>query len=132
MTKQDIYENGEVFYAFMRYKDHEDGIGKDCPVVALKDPETETWQALKITSQIDKKLNHKYGYLMEDWEQSGLTSPSIIKCNIEDIEEINPSYIRKKIGELTHRDLTGLLVKLIKVRQVEYQREQRKIRNFEI
>lgn len=69
---------------------------------------------------------------MEDWEQSGLTSPAIIKCNIEDIEEINRSYIRKKIGELTHRDLTGLLVKLIKVRQVEYQREQRKIQNFEM
>lgn len=114
---------GEVFFAFMRYNDDK-ARGKLRPIVAIKDPEDETWRALKVTSRLDKKLNHKYGYLLTDWKEAGLSEPSIVKCNREDIQELDPRNIRNRRGELTRRDMAGLLSKLLRVREIEYRRER--------
>lgn len=127
--KKDLTD-GEVFYAYVEHIEN-DGQGKTRPVLALKDPETDGWLVLKITSRIDKKLNHKYGYMLSDWEKCGLDKPSIVKCNREDIRDIQPDNITKKIGELTTRDLKGLLVKFIKVREIEFRRDLRNTNDLE-
>lgn len=58
-----------------------------------------------------------------------LPLPSIIKCNIEEIE---PIHIRKKIGEISECDMRGLLVNLIKVCELELIRERQKHQVFEM
>ncbi|MEG0291018.1 MAG: hypothetical protein RR941_06350 [Erysipelotrichaceae bacterium] len=85
---------GDIFYAYVRFAEDEQK-GKERPIVAMKS-EDDTWKAFKITSRIEKRLNHKYGYMMEDWEKSGLTKPSIIKCDRESIFDIEPERIIKK------------------------------------
>jgi hypothetical protein len=113
---------GQVFLAFVKFSDQQNGQGKLRPVVAFKDPEDDRLYAFKVTSRIDNKINHKYGYLMMDWKEAGLHKPSIIKCNRENVYDIEPMNIMKKLGNITERDLTGLLIKTIKVRQMEYRK----------
>lgn len=131
LKKEEIqFNDGDIFYAYVRFYEDEKN-GKERPIVAMKNEEDDTWKAFKITSRIEKKMNHKYGYLMEDWEQSGLTKPSIIKCDREGTFDIEPDKIIRKIGDLTERDLRGLLIKTIKVREIEYRREKQKARELE-
>lgn len=130
MEKDTQFNEGDVFYAYVRYVDDEKK-GKERPIVAIKSEEDDNWKAFKITSQIDKKINHKYGYLMEDWEHTGLTKPSIIKCNREDVYDIEPENIIQKIGDLTERDLKGLLIKTIRVREIEYRRDKQQAQKLE-
>lgn len=120
------FTDGEVFFAYMEYKDVGGGRGKKRPVVVIKDENTGLFQALKITSQVDKRMNHKYGYKLKDWKDSGLYKPSIVKCNEKDIENIKPENIVRKMGDLTKRDMMGLLVKLIQVRRLEKEKKKNK------
>ncbi|WP_107942671.1 type II toxin-antitoxin system PemK/MazF family toxin [Metasolibacillus fluoroglycofenilyticus] len=124
------FQEGDIFYAYVHFIDDIDQ-GKERPIVAMKDQDTDTWKAFKITSRIEKKLNHKYGYLMEDWAESGLTKPSIIKCDLQSVYDIDPNNIIRKIGDLTERDLKGLLMKIVTVREIEYRRERQKIHEAE-
>lgn len=101
------------------------------PIVAFKDPEYEKLYAFQVTSQIDKKANHKYGYLVDDRKYAGFRKPSIIKCNRENICELESLKILKKIGHLSPKDLHGLLVKLVKVNRMEYRRDREKINQLE-
>ncbi|MCT6922831.1 type II toxin-antitoxin system PemK/MazF family toxin [Metasolibacillus sp.] len=130
LQENDTYQDGDIFYAYVHFAEDVEQ-GKERPIVAMKDQDTDTWKAFKITSQIGKKLNHKYGYLMEDWAESGLTKPSIIKCDRESIYNIDPNNIIKKIGDLTEQDLKGLLMKIVTVREIEYRRERQKINEAE-
>lgn len=113
------FVDGEVFFAYVEYTDVDGNLGKKRPVVVVKDKTTEMLRALKVTSQIDKPLNHKYGYKLRDWEKSGLNRPSIVKCNEKDIVNINPVNIVRKMGDLTERDLMGVLVKIVEVKELE-------------
>lgn len=122
-------DEGQVFLAYVGYKDKSGG--KERTIIAMKDYETERWLAFKVTSKVEKKMNHKYGYLVEDWKEAGFIVPSIIKCNREDIYDLKPQHIIKKVGELTNRDLKGLLIKTVKVREIEYKRDLRKNQYYE-
>lgn len=124
MFKNNSVNEGQVFLAYMRYRDKKGG--KERPIIALKDPEEENWLAFLVTSRIDKKVNHKYGYLVEDWKEAGFNKPSIIKCNREDIHELKHNNIFRKVGELSNRDLKGLLIKMAQVRRREYRRDIKK------
>ncbi|MEC1177248.1 type II toxin-antitoxin system PemK/MazF family toxin [Metasolibacillus meyeri] len=128
--QEDVYSTGEVFYAYFRF-DEGGEKGKHRPIVAMRNEEDETWKALKVTSRIAKKINHKYGYLLKHWEEVGLERPSIVKCNREDIIDIDPQNIVKKLGDLSEADLKGLFVKLLKVKDIEYRRDQQKINEIE-
>lgn len=123
-------EVGEVFFAYVRFYQDEER-GKERPVVAFKDPEDDSWKAFKVTGRIEKKLNHKYGYLLADWKEAGLQRPSIVKCNREDIVDIYPEDITKRLGRLTEQDLKGLFMKHLKVRDIEYRRLQQQINDLE-
>lgn len=129
LFEEENVDDGQVFLAYMRYKDKLGG--KERPIIAMKDSETEIWLAFKVTSRIEKKLNHKYGYLVEDWQEAGFKIPSIIKCNREDIQDLEPKNIIRKVGELTNRDLKGLLIKTVKIREIEYKRDFRKNQEYE-
>lgn len=123
-------EEGQVFLAYIKFKDKKGG--KERPIIIMKDPETDKLLAFKVTSRIDKKLNHKYGYLVEDWKEAGFLKPSIIKCNREDVYELDTKTIIRKVGELSNRDLKGLLVKMAKVREIEYRRDLRRKNEYEL
>ncbi|MEH6945168.1 hypothetical protein [Bacillus sp. JJ722] len=69
--------------------------------------------------------------MIENWKKAGFRKPSIIKCNRENIYEMDSLKILKKIGHLSQNDLHGLLVKLVKVNRLEYRRGQEKINQLE-
>lgn len=116
------YQDGECFLAYVQF---ENGIGgKKRPVVLLHDQEDHTFYACKVTGKVNKPKNQRYGYEVKDWVDAGLHQPSIIKCNKHEIYEVEPEQLRDKIGQLSHRDLHGLLTKQIKVRMLEKEKER--------
>lgn len=118
------YETGQIYIAFIKFEES-NRKGKMRPVAIFQSPEDNKLYACKITSQIDKKMNQKYGYLVKDWRLAGLTKPSIIKCNRSETYEIEPLNIRRKIGTLSNQDIKGMLIKMIKVQQMERRKEKR-------
>lgn len=116
------YQDGECFLANVLY---EDGTGKKKrPVVLLHNEEDHTFYACKATGNVTKPKNQRYGYEVKDWVDAGLHQPSIIKCNQHEIYEVELEQFREKIGQLSHRDLRGLLTKQIKVRLLEKEKER--------
>ncbi|KIO69293.1 hypothetical protein B4065_1466 [Caldibacillus thermoamylovorans] len=120
-------KNGDVYIAFVRYAEdmNKDSAprGKVRPVVIFEDPMENKLFACKVSSRIDKPTERKFGYIIQDWKEAGLKKPSIIACNRENIREIDKTAIHKYIGRLTERDIKGMLVKYVKVAQLELKRE---------
>lgn len=129
------FKNGEVYIGFVRYaEDINNDVnprGKIRPVVIFEDPEEKRLFACKVSGQIDKPLERKNGYVIQDWKDAGFKKPSIVACNKENIREINKSDIRDFVGRLTDRDVKGMLIKHIKVTEREYKKELEKKNELE-
>jgi mRNA interferase MazF len=54
-----------------------------------------------ITSQIGA-YQTPTDYLVQDWEEAGLTAPSLVKVSLATLE---PRLVRYRLGRLTARDL---------------------------
>lgn len=127
MNNNSKMKNGDVYIAFVRFQEFNDpNKGKSRPVVIFEDPEEERLFACKVSSKVDKPKNRKYGYVIKDWEEAGFKKPSVVACNRKDIHEISETNIKKYIGRLTERDIKGMLIKHIKVAQLEYKKEMEK------
>lgn len=132
MSSNNNLDTGQCFVAYIKFSfdDPHDSTGKVKgkfrPVVIFHDLEDDQFYACKVTSKIDNPQNKKYGYTIQDWKEAGFHKPSIVKCNKEEIYEIEPLSFKKKIGTLSDRDVKGLLIKMIKTRHREIQRMQRK------
>lgn len=129
-----IYQNGDIYIAFVKFSEEAKNTvnpkGKVRPVVIFQDPEEGKLYACKVSSQVNKPIKQRLGYVLQDWQQAGFKVPSVVACDSENIREIDSLSITKKIGELTDRDLKGLLIKHIKVVTMEYKRQQNK--DFEL
>lgn len=125
--KESELKNGDVYIAFVRYAEDinkdEEPKGKVRPVVIFEDPAENKLFACKISSRIDKPIEKKFGYIIKDWKEAGLKKPSIIACNRENIREIDKTAIHRYIGRLTERDIKGMLIKHIRVAELEYSKE---------
>lgn len=135
MTNENELENGEVYIGFVRYiEDIDNDInpkGKLRPVVIFQDPEENQLFACKVSSRIDKPLERKNGYIIQDWQETGLKKPSIVACNKENIREIVKTDVHDYVGRLTDRDIKGMLVKRIKMSKLEYKKELEKKNSLE-
>jgi PemK-like, MazF-like toxin of type II toxin-antitoxin system len=132
--KNDEIKTGEIYIAFVRYvedKLKDNPRGKVRPVVIFEDEEENKIFACKVSSQVNKPLKQKLGYEVKDWKEAGFTKPSIIACDKENIREIEPKNIKKRIGCLTDRDIKGMFIKRIKVANMEYKRELEKHNELE-
>lgn len=121
------YQNGDVYIAFVNFVEDaqkDNAKGKVRPVVIFEDPEEGKLYACKVSSQVDKPIKKRLGYVMQDWQEAGFKAPSVIACDAENIHEINSLSITKKVGQLTEHDLRGLLIKHIKVLTMEHQRQK--------
>lgn len=102
MTNENELENGEVYIGFVRYiEDIDNDIntkGKLRPVVIFQDPEENQLFACKVSSRIDKPLERKNGYIIQDWQETGLKKPSIVACNKENIREIVKTDVHDYVG----------------------------------
>jgi len=124
--KTNTLETGQLYTAFLRYQNDDgtflpDNQGKPRPVLLIQDPVDKKFYLHKVTGQVHKSLNKKYGYEVEDWKEAGLKSPSIVKCNIDNRFEIESNTLRKCFGKLSENDLIGFTSKLVKVRRLEQQ-----------
>lgn len=125
------YQAGECFLAYISFANTTGG--KVRPVVLIHDKEENQFFVCTVTSQVDKPKNKKYGYVVVDWKEAGLDKPSIIKCNKDDMYLLKEPYqLIEKIGTLTHKDLSGLLVKQIKVRLLENEKQKQRRNDFEL
>lgn len=126
MKNRDL-KNGDVYIAFVRYAEDIDNDknpkGKVRPVVIFEVPGEERLFACKVSSQINKPTEKKFGYMIQDWKEAGLLKPSIISCNSENVREIDKTAIYKYIGSLSDRDIKGLLVKYVSIAAREVERE---------
>ncbi len=122
------FKNGEVYIAFVNFVEDlhnkENARGKVRPVVIFEVPEDNKLYACKVSSKVDKPIKKRYGYVLQDWKEAGIKSPSVVACDSENIREIDPTSIKKYVGQLTERDIRGMLVKHIKVRAMEHEMEQ--------
>lgn len=125
---ENSFQNGQCFTAFLRFQNNDgsfvsDNKGKQRPVIILQDPIDSKFYAFKVTGQVHKSLNKKYGYQLRDWKEAGFRKPSIIKCNIDNRFEIEPYLLHRNFGQLTENDLRGFLTQLIKVRKMEHEND---------
>lgn len=126
MKNHDL-KNGDVYIGFVRYAEDinndKNPKGKVRPVVIFEDPVENKLFACKVSTQIDKPTEKKFGYIIKDWKEAGLKKPSIIACNRENVREIDKTAIYKNIGSLSDRDIKGLLVKYVSIAAREVERE---------
>ncbi len=118
---------GEIYLAFVTFTESlnsDNPKGKVRPVVIFEDPDDHKLFACKVTTRVNKPIAQKLGYTISDWKESGLNAPSIVSCDKENVREIEPNSIIKYIGELTERDIRGMLIKHMRVQALEHQREQ--------
>ncbi|MCM3796440.1 hypothetical protein [Priestia megaterium] len=86
--------------------------------------EEDKLYAFPVTSQIDKLFNKKYGYKVKDLDVAGFSKESVIQYHSSNLKEIKPENIKRQLGNLSGRDVTGLLIKLLQVRQMEKAQER--------
>jgi len=123
------FKSGQCYTAFIRHRDNDGSFvsgnrGKPRPVLIIQDPIDEKFYAFKVTSQVHKPYNQRYGYLVENWREAGFNKASIIKCGTDNRFEIDPDSLGFQFGELTEDDLKGFLTKRIQVKKLELQRER--------
>jgi len=121
--------NGDVFIAYVHFSE-KDG-GKVRPVVIFEDPEEKKMFACKVSSQVDKPIKQRLGYVLQDWKEAGFKKPSVVACDRENIREIDTNTVHKFVGRLTENDIKGLLIKHIKVAQQEYKKDLEKKNEIE-
>lgn len=128
-------KNGDVYIAFVRYAEerfnNENPHGKVRPVVIFEYPEESKLFACKVSSQVDKPIKQKLGYVLKDWKEAGFIKPSVVACDRENIREIDKNTILKFVGRLTDRDIKGMLIKHIKVATIEYKKAKEKYNMIE-
>lgn len=115
MTKitSDDLETGSLYTCYIYHDNPEvHGEKKSRPIVVLEDRDKKI--GFKVSTQVDKPFNKKYGYRLKDWKEAGCHSESVIVCYPKDRFEVKPEHIGYKLGEVTERDMIGFLTKLVK------------------
>lgn len=124
--KENELKNGDVYIAFVRYGEDinkDNPRGKVRPVVIFEDPAENKLFACKVSSRIDKPTEKKLGYIIQDWKEAGFKKTSVVACNRENIREIDKMAIHQYVGRLTERDIKGMLIKHIRVTELEFSKK---------
>ena len=82
--------------------------GKTRPVVCIgKSPDSNYLYFCPISSQVDHLIPGDV--ILENWKESGMTCTSLVRTVV--VSTLCPDYvrIRKKIGELSSKDLASVL-----------------------
>lgn len=96
------YNIGDVWWTYFPYSDKDDY--KRRPAIVIND-ETIAILTMYVTSQ--NKENNPYSILIQDWKEAGLSKESWTR--IDKIVRLDEQDMDRKIGELSHRDLTKIL-----------------------
>ena len=118
-------ELGQCFLAYVNFREPLEHQGKNRPIVIFRDMEEDKLYAFPVTSQIDTPFNKRYGYKVKDLDVAGFSKDSVIQCHSSNLKEIKPENIKRQLGNLSERDVTGLLIKSLQVRQMEKAQERR-------
>lgn len=125
-----LLELGNIYLAITEFRD---GTGrKSRPVLVLgtrkSNSERFEPEALVgyITSQNHNAKFEKYKYPIIDWKAAGLDKESWVVLQERELKWMNANKdFQKHIGMLSARDTIGVVKKIVEVRELETQREQR-------
>ena len=96
------YNIGEVWWIHFPFQDKEQD--KRRPAIVIDD-ETIAILAMYVTS---KNKENPYSIEIEDWKEAGLPKPSWTR--IDRIVSISEWYMDRKIGNLSIKDLTMMIL----------------------
>lgn len=93
----------EIWLASVKFED-DPSIVKDRPVLVI-DEDHALYISLKMTSNISR-ANSSEEYLVQEWEQSGLRKPTVIRTSHK--LELCRRDFKRKIGNLSLKDILNV------------------------